>query len=66
MAEQGMGGWLSGGRDQPGRPHPAGPDRPRAREGLAGAEARSTIAKLWTDWLAFLQGAAENGGLVVQ
>ena len=23
-------------------------------------------AKLWEDWLAFLQGAAENGGLVVQ
>ena len=22
--------------------------------------------KLWTDWLAFLQGAAENGGLIVQ
>ena len=23
-------------------------------------------AKLWEDWLRFLQGAAENGGLVVQ
>jgi hypothetical protein len=23
-------------------------------------------AKLWADWLAFLEGAAENGGLVVQ
>jgi hypothetical protein len=25
-----------------------------------------TDAKLWSDWLAFLDGAAENGGLVVQ
>jgi hypothetical protein len=23
-------------------------------------------AKLWRDWLAFLEGAAENGGLLVQ
>ena len=23
-------------------------------------------AKLWEDWLRFLQGAAENGGLIVQ
>jgi hypothetical protein len=23
-------------------------------------------AKLWSDWLRFLRGAAENGGLVVQ
>ena len=32
-----MGGWLAAGRDQARRAHPAGPDRPRAREGLAGA-----------------------------
>jgi hypothetical protein len=25
-----------------------------------------TDRKLWEDWLRFLQGAAENGGLVVQ
>ncbi|HVD65748.1 MAG TPA: hypothetical protein VNB65_02520 [Gaiellaceae bacterium] len=25
-----------------------------------------TDSKLWRDWLAFLEGAAENGGLVVQ
>ncbi|MGH3031518.1 MAG: hypothetical protein ACRDNE_12300 [Gaiellaceae bacterium] len=23
-------------------------------------------AKLWQDWLAFLEGAAENGGLVIE
>jgi len=25
-----------------------------------------TDRKLWSDWLAFLEGAADNGGLVVQ
>ena len=65
MAEQGMGGWLALEELEPGaRVTPGQID-------LALAKASSepgTIedAKLWRDWLTFLRGAVENGGLVVQ
>jgi hypothetical protein len=37
-------------------------------EALAAAEPEpiSVDAKLWSDWLAFLQGASVNGGLLVR
>lgn len=65
MEDQGMGGWLSadaltvGARIPPGQIDLAlakASQQPRTLEDR----------KLWDDWLAFLRGAAENGGLVVQ
>jgi hypothetical protein len=65
MEEQGMSGWLgpkhlrAGGRVPPGAI-----DLALAK---AGAEPRTLAdAKLWQDWLGFLRGAVENGGLVVR
>ena len=60
MAAQDMTGWfdlasLETGRQFLREPQQAAPE-PRALED----------AKLWQDWLRFLHGAAENGGLVVQ
>jgi hypothetical protein len=65
MAEQGMEGWLSGDEIVPGARIPPGQiDLALAK---ASPEPRTLDdAKLWTDWLAFLHGAAENGGLIVQ
>ena len=65
MAEQGMGGWMSGDELVPGARIPPG------QIDLALAKAAPeplTLGdpKLWEDWLRFLHGAAENGGLVVQ
>ena len=65
MGVQGMGGWVSGAEIVPGARIPPGQiDLALAK---ASPEPRTLDdAKLWTDWLAFLQGAAENGGLIVQ
>jgi len=65
MAEQGMGGWLSRDEIVPGARIPPG----QIDLALAKASPEPKTLddpKLWTDWLAFLQGAAENGGLIVQ
>ena len=65
MEAQGMGDWLSvesvvqGARIPPGQIDLAlAKASPEPRE--------LEDAKLWQDWLRFLEGAAENGGLVVQ
>ena len=65
MEEQGMGGWLSADAITPDARIPPGQiDLALAK---ASPEPRTLDdAKLWKDWLRFLQGAAENGGLVVQ
>jgi hypothetical protein len=65
MEEQGMGGWLSAEALEPGARIPPGQiDLALAK---ASPEPRTLEdGKLWDDWLAFLRGAAENGGLVVQ
>jgi hypothetical protein len=65
MDEQGMGGWLSVGALEPGGRVPAGAiDLALAR---ASPQARGLgDAKLWEDWLRFLRGAVENGGLIVR
>ena len=62
MSEQGI--RLSLAELEPGTQVPPGAvDAALAR---ASAEPRSLDdVKLWQDWLAFLAGAAENGGLVV-
>lgn len=64
MEDQGMSGWLDVERLQPGTRVPAGQiDLALAK---AAAEPRAIDdGKLWRDWLAFLGGAVENGGLVV-
>ena len=65
MEEQGMGGWLSADAITPDARIPPGQiDLALAK---ASPEPRKLDdAKLWEDWLRFLQGTAENGGLVVQ
>jgi hypothetical protein len=65
MERQGMGGWLAADAIRPDARIPSG------QIDLALAKASrepETIddPKLWNDWLTFLQGAADNGGLVVQ
>jgi hypothetical protein len=64
MDEQGMGGWLSLDALEPGgRVPPGAIDLALTK---ASPETRSLDdAKLWEDWLRFLRGAVENGGLVV-
>jgi hypothetical protein len=65
MEVQGMGGWLSLERLGPDRSVPPG----AVDFALAKASAKPRTlqdAKLWNDWLRFLRGAAENGGIVVQ
>jgi hypothetical protein len=65
MAEQGMTGWLSLDRLQPGTTIPPGAVDFALSQ--ASPEPRTfEDAKLWDDWLAFLAGAAENGGIVVR
>ena len=65
MEEQGMGGWLSLERlETEGRVPPGAIDLALAK---ASAEPRTLEdGRLWDDWLHFLRGAAENGGIVVQ
>ncbi len=65
MAEQGMTGWLSLDHLEPGSHVPAG----AIDFALSQASAEPKVLadeKLWRDWLAFLAGAAENGGVVVR
>jgi hypothetical protein len=65
MAEQGMTGWLSLDRLEPGTTVPPGAVDFALSQ--ASPEPRTfEDAKLWDDWLAFLVGAAENGGIVVR
>ena len=65
MAEQGMTGWLSIDRLEPGKTVPPGAVDFALSQ--ASPEPRTfEDAKLWDDWLAFLAGAAENGGIVVR
>jgi hypothetical protein len=63
MEEQGMGGWITLDNLGPGgRVPPGAIDLALAK---AAPEPRTLAdAKLWEDWLAFLRGAADNGGLV--
>ena len=65
MAAQGMSGWLQLDRLEPGTLVPPGADD----FALSQASPETKVLadeKLWHDWLAFLQGAAENGGVAVR
>lgn len=65
MAEQGMTGWLTLERLEPGQHVPPG----AVDFALSQASPEPSVladAKLWRDWLAFLAGAAENGGILVR
>jgi hypothetical protein len=65
MADQGMGGWLSLERlELAGRVPPGAIDFALAK---ASTEPRTLEdTRLWNDWLRFLRGAVENGGIVVK
>ena len=65
MAEQGMTGWVALERLEPGQHVPPG----AVDFALSQASPEPSVladAKLWRDWLAFLAGAAENGGILVR
>ena len=65
MAEQGMTGWVALEELEPGRHVPPG----AVDFALSQASPEPSVladAKLWRDWLAFLAGAAENGGILVR
>ena len=65
MSAQGMSGWLQLDRLEPGTVVPAG----AVDFALAQASPETRVVadeKLWHDWLAFLAGAAENGGVAVR
>jgi hypothetical protein len=65
MAEQGMTGWVALERLEPGTHVPPG----AVDFALSQASPEPSVlgdAKLWHDWLAFLAGAAENGGILVR
>ena len=65
MNEQGMTGWLSLDRLEPGATIPAGAvDFALSQASLEPKTLDDP--KLWEDWLGFLAGAAENGGIVVR
>jgi hypothetical protein len=64
MNEQGMTGWLSLDHLEPGTTIPPG----AVDFALSQASPEPKTLddpKLWEDWLGFLAGAAENGGIVV-
>jgi hypothetical protein len=64
MSEQGMTGWLSLDRLEPGTTIPPGAVDLALTQ--ASLEPKTLDdPKLWEDWLGFLAGAAENGGIVV-
>jgi hypothetical protein len=65
MEAQGMEGWLAPDNVVPGARIPPGQiDLALAK---ASPEPRTLDdAKLWGDWLGFLAGAVENGGVVVR
>lgn len=65
MAAQGMSGWLQLDRLEPGSLVPPG----AVDFALSHASHETMVLadeKLWQDWLAFLAGAAENGGVAVR
>jgi hypothetical protein len=65
MAEQGMTGWVALERLEPGTEVPPG----AVDLALSQASPEPAVladGKLWRDWLAFLAGAAENGGILVR
>lgn len=65
MEAQAMGGWLDVGDLAPGARIPPG----QIDLALTKAFEEPQViedAKLWRDWLTFLSGARDNGGLVVQ
>jgi hypothetical protein len=65
MSAQGMSGWLQLDRVEPGTVVPAGAVDFALSQ--ASPEARVLAdEKLWRDWLVFLAGAAENGGIAVR
>ena len=65
MAEQGMTGWLALERLEPGHHVPPGAVDFALSQASSEPSALAD-AKLWRDWLAFLAGAAENGGILVR
>jgi hypothetical protein len=65
MDAQGMTGWLSLERLEPGTHVPPG----AVDFALSQASREPRLledGKLWSDWLAFLEGAAVNGGILVR
>jgi hypothetical protein len=65
MEAQAMAGWLDLSTLAPGARIPPG----QIDLTLTKASPEPQVledAKLWSDWLAFLSGARDNGGLVVQ
>jgi hypothetical protein len=65
MTAQGMSGWLQLDRLEPGTLIPAG----AVDLALSQASPETKVLadeKLWHDWLAFLAGAAENGGIAAR
>lgn len=65
MAAQGMTGWLALESLEPGAHVPPGAvDLALSRASPEPAALEDD--KLWRDWLAFLAGAVENGGILVR
>lgn len=65
MAAQGMTGWVTLERLEPGAHVPPG----AVDFALSRASPDPALIedpKLWRDWLAFLEGAAEYGGILVR
>ena len=65
MEAQGMSGWLQLERLAPGTVVPPG----AVDFALSNASPETKVLadeRLWNDWLAFLAGAAENGGIAVR
>ncbi|HXV34509.1 MAG TPA: hypothetical protein VD769_10915 [Gaiellaceae bacterium] len=65
MAAQGMSGWLQLERLEPGTVVPPGAVDFALSQASPEPKAIAD-EKLWHDWLAFLAGAAENGGVAVR
>jgi hypothetical protein len=65
MSEQGMTGWLALDRLEPGATIPAGAIDYALSQASPDPKTLDD-SKLWHDWLGFLAGAAENGGIVVR
>jgi len=65
MNEQGMTGWLALDRLEPGATIPAGAVDFALSQASPDPKTLGDT-KLWQDWLGFLAGAAENGGIVVR
>ena len=65
MSEQGMTGWLALERLEPGATIPAGAIDLALTQASPDPKTLDD-SKFWQDWLGFLAGAAENGGIVVR